>query len=510
MKGPKASCEVESRGPRGGHGRLGLAVWVSLLVSGCVLEPFQGQQVADIEAPIRLSGFVPEPLSVFRNIEVSALSGTTGSFESLASEVVIDRNLLTSAYFGEQWSAWETQVQLSSEHWLPGDAGFRAVLQATAGGSPATFFGEGLADCAPRFIESSLAEMLDGCGFPGQPVTVCTADYVHPGARRGPCPSRLLDINPASADLRRMYPADRTETFALNDSPGTFSLRGDSASFVDIFDSPVGGLAPGAYSAGVSRGSFVRLFYSQQKSSRELQEFDWGAIRSGVPSGLSLGLPQTLRFYDRGECSARVSLEQLLPSVESVLLGALEPLMTAGSGQVERATLVPVLRTGSDAIAARLRLAIVVPSPSPVAGMHRVTVSVQAGLSAVAEDLEFEREHFSVAVPAGVDAADLFEGLGLGGPIEAEAAFEDAFWSQGAAALQEALGDLPVSALPLQRVFLTPEGLELVLVDDPENPTREALLATEPQLCAREPSAAGVEYGSFEALVRQGAAAAGG
>lgn len=472
-------------------------------VSGCVLEPFRGEQFDDLGDPMQLSGFIPEPLNVFQDIQVSALSGATGAFERLSAPVELDRNLVTSVYFGERWSAWETRVQLASEYWLPGASGFRAVLRVTAGGSPATFFGEGLANCAPRFLGGSLAEMLDGCGAPGAPLTVCTQDYVHPGARRGPCPSRLLDVRPAGGESRRVYPGDGTETLALEGAPGTFALRGDSASFVDVFDSPVDSPAPGAFSVGVSRGSFVRLFYRGEKASNESESFDWGSIRAGVPAGLSLGLPQTLRFYDRGECSARVSLEQLLPRVESVMLRALQPLVAAGSGQLERTTLVPVLRVGADALAARLRLRVTVPSPSAVAGTHRLVIGVQAGLSQFAETLEFEREHFSVRVPDGVEAEAVFAGLGLPPQAQTEADLQEAFWREGGFELDEFLGGLPLAGVPLQRVFLTPEGLELVVVDDPESPLLEALEGLEPSLCARELSPVAVQYGAFEAPVRE-------
>lgn len=132
---------------------------------------------------------------------------------------------------------------------------------------------------------------------------------------RGGClgGGRLLQVEVGGSTSPDLSAPDRTRTSSELEL-GPFSpfdsvrWRGDSSSYVDIFDVPILGFDDdGSFVDGNEFGNVVRVYYPFGVTSSNILAVDPAVVAAAANLPLGWDGGRALRMYDRGECSAAIS-----------------------------------------------------------------------------------------------------------------------------------------------------------------------------------------------------------
>lgn len=379
------------------------------------------------------------------------------------------------------------------------------------------------ADCRER--NPTYTQFLNHCMTPE--LIVCSDNYeryIEPNAhiRRIGCP-RPRDIRTFAVDsldpdteqwpLEIMSPdRDSTSTDVMvNEGFAMIDWRGDDLSYIDVFDQRLdetdhGGMdfhthgAPN--SCFVRSGSYSYAYHVQDPYNCDLEYSDLeqdeeryagNRIKTDYIASIGIGDrwsgSKSIRYYDVGNCSItltwRALLNEVVDAIESNLFIVLEsqPDVEWITLSPSRVSLTPILRkflgnpgeTKGDLMHITAHITTSVP-------MVTVTSKLELGIAFTVvpdEGLVLKVEHFDLNTTNDYPLADFLDFLGFDGVnveerIQAAREMIGSILEDEMAASASQINDV---LLP-KRVHAKPEGVELILVDDPEeDPSLYALLS---------------------------------
>lgn len=431
------------------------------------------------------AGYVSETA---QPVAVEALNPTTGAFVGIGSATSGGSPI---SVLGTDWYGWATAAQIPTAYWVAGQTGATAIIRGrtTAPGGITLY---GLEENWASYSGTSLAEFRDYYTT-GNSVRVCTSDYAPFGSRRGPCPPRQLVLG-GVADTTRQLP-DTTSTLQFSTAPTSLAYRGDANSFIDVFDAlPT--------STGFNGANVARRPYNRANSSTETVSVTLPALGAPLSSGLSWRGTRTVRQYDRGQCSTVLLWRDVLDSLIPVLFNAVQSIVLPGAGTISltplsRTVLTPMIRLGAgDALRFTQSFWIDSGSSGRITFSAIIRLGISAGnrLTAVVEDgstVDFQPSALSW----------LLETFGALSEAEIEASALAQVRTRVPAAIQLAI-PASVRFLPImQRVYVRPDALEIVLAEDTRDPNYPTILAAPGGLCTRpNPTTAVPQSGAMSSL----------
>ena len=475
-------------------------VFLGLSLPGCVLGPTDGDRVGSRDSSIGISGV--ETVEGFE-VDVEAFNVNTERFEAVArARSERDVSAFIGSFFGGSWYAWSYRLVLPDEYWSPGDRGFSTQLRvrSVADRRIAPFSAplrERWGRCLADNRNEDILTVAGRCRTPGDTITLCTDNYFVGGIRRGPCPPRELEAIGTAASVTRgqglLRLEERTSTFVQGEQFNSIRLRGDGASFVDVFDRSLATETDRDIldSRGPLFSSFVRIYYPESRDSTERTTVNLEEVLSDMPlpRGLEWEGARSVRFYDTGACSLvltwREIMDLLYDAMPDFLNDARDTIREEfGLNNVRlvirpdsrRTVLNPILRTGkSDAINLFQVLDVDVRGDLVGGGVRLggldATLDITAAIRADARGLVVDVENLNVTLDRlegfwlrvfrrvfGLDDLD-----GRAEEVRADIA------AQLNTSITNALGMLN-NLIRVRRVHARPEGFEFVLAETQDDP----------------------------------------
>lgn len=465
----------------------------SFTLLACMTAPFDGQRVGASTSPVTFEG---QYSTSGATVTLEALNTTTGAFDAVTTATVSSSSPVR--LWDNDWFSWSRSSVLPSAYWTPGRTGFSAKVRARSGSTSLLGLQEGWDACLGRTIDRTVNDFATECtGHDSPVVTICTSDFSPLGSRRGPCPRRTVDVLDATGATARRYGLpDSTFTFAANPAPRVISWRGDRVTMLDVFDaSPSSSRDVSRVgTSGLAWGNFVRLRYPNATTSTAFARFDVDSLAASLGTTLPWGGAVAIRQYDNGECSAfrhwRVVLDTLVPTLETSLRNLALRGHTIDAVPLSRTVLTPVIRTsGGDG--AFLTQSFTVRGDGLYMGRLMVKALVIFGASR--GRLIATVQSVDATMEAGVVPV-ILQAFGVIDVASLETEVEDM--------VRTLVPTLVADAIPLpvvQRVYGRPDGLEVVLADDPRDPLLPALRSA--GFCNRpDPAPGGNQSGYFDSL----------
>lgn len=437
----------------------------AILAGACTYAPTDGERSASADGSFSIRGFSQGPNEPVR---VSIIHPTTG--EPVPLEPFNTRDSGAGTFFATRlWPFSQTLTVSDPSLWRSGARGRAITIEVDSVPSDYTLFGlkeDGLA-CWARYSDSLLDFSARCTSLHPRRVTICTPDYVHDGIRRGPCPHRSFTTRSGES----VPLPDATTTFEMFPLSNTVQYRGDSVSYVDVYDE---NLATGAHRAllashGMPYGDFVRVVYPSPTTSMDYASFNLSSIAS--LSGTFVdewtgGL--YVRQVDIGYCGTLIRWRTLLDTVLPLFERAIhETAVVSGvsATPLGRTSLTPVLRTGDDGDAIKFFQQFTLKKAGVQIGHARLNFtgalhSEGTGAQFALEDVRVEI--VDVSVPARI--AEAFGGANI---EESRARMESRARTR---ILDGVRAFLVSSGLIIARdIVAAPEGLRIVLATDPDD-----------------------------------------